>query len=321
MKEIKKILVANRGEIAIRILRAANELGKKTVAVYANEDRLGLHRFKADEAYLIGEGLGPVQAYLSIEEIIRVAKACGADAIHPGYGLLSENPDFVDACDAADIIFIGPKAETMRMLGDKASARRVAIEAGVPVVPATEVLPDDMDEVRSMAEKVGYPFMLKASWGGGGRGMRPIMGPDELEQKVLEGRREAEAAFGNGEGYLEKLVINARHVEVQILGDQHGQIYHLWERDCSVQRRNQKVVERAPAPYLSQEQRDELCRLGLKICQHVGYQCAGTVEFLMDIDSGEFFFIEVNPRIQVEHTVTEEVTGIDIVRALSLIHI
>ncbi len=319
MKEIRKILVANRGEIAIRVLRAANELGKKTVAIYANEDRLGLHRFKADEAYLIGEGLGPVQAYLSIDEIIRVARQSGADAIHPGYGLLSENPDFVDACDKAGIVFIGPRAKTMRQLGDKASARRIAIEAGVPVVPATEVLPDDMDEVRRMADEVGYPFMLKASWGGGGRGMRPIMGPGELEQKVLEGRREAEAAFGNGEGYLEKLVINARHVEVQILGDRHGNMYHLYERDCSVQRRNQKVVERAPAPYLSEEQRQKLCQLGLKICQHVGYECAGTVEFLMDMDSGEFFFIEVNPRIQVEHTVTEEVTGIDIVRAQILV--
>lgn len=315
MKNFSKILIANRGEIAIRIMRAANEMGKRTVAVYAEEDKLGLHRFKADEAYKIGEGLGPVAAYLSIEDIIRVAKMCGADAIHPGYGLLSENPDFVDACTEAGITFIGPKAKTMRQLGDKASARRVAIEAGVPVVPATDVLPDDMDEVHRMAAKVGYPFMLKASWGGGGRGMRPIMSPDELEEKVLEGRREAEAAFGNGEGYLERLVQRARHVEVQILGDQHGEIYHLWERDCSVQRRNQKVVERAPAPYLTQEQRERLCALGRKICAHVGYECAGTVEFLMDMDTQEFFFIEVNPRVQVEHTVTEEVTGIDIVRS------
>ncbi len=319
MKDFRKILIANRGEIAIRIMRAANEMGKRTVAVYAEEDKLGLHRFKADEAYRIGEGLGPVAAYLSIEEIIRVAKESGADAIHPGYGLLSENPDFVDACDAAGITFIGPKAKTMRQLGDKASARRVAIEAGVPVVPATEVLPDDMDEVRRMANEVGYPFMLKASWGGGGRGMRPIMNESELEEKVLEGRREAEAAFGNGEGYLERLVQRARHVEVQILGDQHGEIYHLWERDCSVQRRNQKVVERAPAPYLTQEQRQTLCDLGRKICAHVGYECAGTVEFLMDMDTEEFFFIEVNPRVQVEHTVTEEVTGIDIVRSQILL--
>ena len=319
MADFKKILIANRGEIAIRIMRAANEMGKKTVAVYAEEDKLGLHRFKADEAYRIGEGLGPVAAYLSIEEIIRVAKMSGADAIHPGYGLLSENPDFVDACTAAGITFIGPKAKTMRELGDKASARRVAIEAGVPVIPATEVLGDDMEAIKKEAAAVGYPLMLKASWGGGGRGMRPIMKESELEEKVREGRREAEAAFGNGEGYLEKMIMKARHVEVQILGDSHGQIYHLWERDCSVQRRNQKVVERAPAPYLSETQREQICNLGKKICQHVNYECAGTVEFLMDMDSGEFFFIEVNPRVQVEHTVTEEVTGIDIVRAQILI--
>ncbi len=203
----------------------------------------------------------------------------------------------------------------MRALGDKASARRVAIEAGVPVIPATEVLGDDMEKIKEQAEKVGYPLMLKASWGGGGRGMRPIHGPDELEEKVLEGRREAEAAFGNGEGYLEKMILRARHVEVQILGDSMGNIYHLWERDCSVQRRNQKVVERAPAPYLTEAQRAEICELGYKICAHVNYECAGTVEFLMDMADEKFYFIEVNPRVQVEHTVTEEVTGIDIVRA------
>ena len=319
MADFKKILIANRGEIAIRIMRAANELGKRTVAVYAEEDKLGLHRFKADEAYKIGEGLGPVAAYLSIDEILRVAKACGADAIHPGYGLLSENPDFVDACTEAGIAFIGPKAETMRQLGDKASARRVAIEAQVPVVPATEVLGDDMDAIRADAAKIGYPLMLKASWGGGGRGMRPIRNADELEEKVLEGRREAEAAFGNGEGYLERMIQRARHVEVQVLGDKFGGIYHLYERDCSVQRRNQKVVERAPAPYLTEAQRTEICALGKKICAHVNYECAGTVEFLMDMDSQEFYFIEVNPRVQVEHTVTEEITGIDIVRAQILI--
>ncbi|MEL6596075.1 MAG: pyruvate carboxylase [Pseudomonadota bacterium] len=319
MPEFKKILIANRGEIAIRVMRAANELGKRTVAVYAEEDKLSLHRFKADEAYRIGEGMGPVAAYLSIEEIIRVAKMSGADAIHPGYGLLSENPEFVDACDANGITFIGPKAETMRALGDKASARRVAIEAGVPVIPATDVLGDDMAAIKKEAAEVGYPLMLKASWGGGGRGMRPILSEDELEEKVLEGRREAEAAFGNGEGYLEKMITRARHVEVQILGDKMGNIYHLYERDCSVQRRNQKVVERAPAPYLSGTQREQICNLGKKICQHVNYECAGTVEFLMDMNSGEFYFIEVNPRVQVEHTVTEEVTGIDIVRAQILI--
>ncbi|WP_289152059.1 pyruvate carboxylase [uncultured Salipiger sp.] len=319
MPEFQKILVANRGEIAIRIMRAANEMGKKTVAVYAEEDKLGLHRFKADEAYRIGEGLGPVAAYLSIPEIIRVAKESGADAIHPGYGLLSENPEFVDACDAAGITFIGPRAETMRALGDKASARKVAVAAGVPVIPATEVLGDDFDAIAKEAEEIGYPLMLKASWGGGGRGMRPINNAKELKEKVLEGRREAEAAFGNGEGYLEKMIIRARHVEVQILGDKQGNIYHLYERDCSVQRRNQKVVERAPAPYLSEAQREELCELGRKICAHVNYECAGTVEFLMDMETGKFYFIEVNPRVQVEHTVTEEVTGIDIVQAQIMI--
>jgi pyruvate carboxylase len=319
MTEFNKILIANRGEIAIRIMRAANEMGKRTVAIFAEEDKLGLHRFKADEAYRIGEGMGPVAAYLSIDEIIRVAKQSGADAIHPGYGLLSENPAFVDACTQNGITFIGPKAETMRELGDKASARQVAMAAGVPVIPATEVLGDDMDKVAKQAAEVGYPLMLKASWGGGGRGMRPIHGPDELVEKVLEGRREAEAAFGNGEGFLEKMIIRARHVEVQILGDKHGEIYHLFERDCSVQRRNQKVVERAPAPYLSDEQRAEICELGRRICAHVNYECAGTVEFLMDMDTGKFHFIEVNPRVQVEHTVTEEVTGIDIVRAQILI--
>ena len=319
MTEFSKILIANRGEIAIRIMRAANEMGKKTVAVFAEEDKLGLHRFKADEAYRIGKDLGPVAAYLSIDEMIRVAKASGADAIHPGYGLLSENPDFVDACVQNSITFIGPKAETMRALGDKASARRVAVEAGVPVIPATEVLGDDMSAIKKEAAEVGYPLMLKASWGGGGRGMRPIYKESELEEKVREGRREAEAAFGNGEGYLEKMIMKARHVEVQILGDSHGEIYHLYERDCSVQRRNQKVVERAPAPYLTEEQRAHVCELGRKICAHVNYECAGTVEFLMDMETEEFYFIEVNPRVQVEHTVTEEVTGIDIVRAQILI--
>jgi pyruvate carboxylase len=319
MPEFKKILIANRGEIAIRVMRAANEMGKKTVAVYAEEDKLGLHRFKADEAYRIGEGLSPVGAYLSIPEIIRVARMAGADAIHPGYGLLSENPDFVDACDQAGITFIGPRADTMRALGDKASARRVAMEAGVPVIPATEVLGEDFAAIKAEAKAVGYPLMLKASWGGGGRGMRPILNEEELEAKVREGRREAEAAFGNGEGYLEKMILRARHVEVQILGDKQGNCWHLWERDCTVQRRNQKVVERAPAPYLTQGQRDEVCEMARRICAHVAYECAGTVEFLMDMDSQKFYFIEVNPRVQVEHTVTEEVTGIDIVQAQILI--
>ena len=318
---ISKILVANRSEIAIRVFRAANELGIKTVAIWAEEDKLALHRFKADESYQVGRGqhlardLGPIESYLSIDEIIRVAKLSGADAIHPGYGLLSESPEFVDACDAAGIIFIGPRADTMRQLGNKVAARNLAISVGVPVVPATEPLPDDMKLVAKMAEEIGYPVMLKASWGGGGRGMRAIRDPKDLAKEVTEAKREAMAAFGKDEVYLEKLVERARHVESQVLGDTHGNVVHLFERDCSVQRRNQKVVERAPAPYLSDAQRQELAAYSLKIAGATSYVGAGTVEYLMDADTGKFYFIEVNPRIQVEHTVTEVVTGIDIVKA------
>src|SRR6185437_2732394 len=312
---IKKILVANRSEIAIRVFRAANELGLKTVAVYAEEDKLALHRFKADEAYLIGKGKGPVEAYLQIDEYIRVARVSGADAIHPGYGLLSESPEFAEACEAAGIIFIGPRAETMRDLGNKVAARNMAISVGVPVVPATEALPDDLDEVARMAAAIGYPLMLKASWGGGGRGMRRIMSEADLRHEVSEGKREAKAAFGKDEMYLEKLVERARHDEVQLIGDDHGNLVHLFERDCSVQRRNQKVVERAPAPYLNSTVRKELTDAALKLGKAANYRGAGTVEFLMDADTDRFYFIEVNPRIQVEHTVTEVVTGIDIVKA------
>ncbi|MEM9733113.1 MAG: pyruvate carboxylase [Pseudomonadota bacterium] len=318
---ITKILVANRSEIAIRVFRAANELGLKTVAIWAEEDKLALHRFKADEAYQIGSGphlskpLGPIESYLSIDEVIRVAKLSGADAIHPGYGLLSESPEFVDACEEAGITFIGPKAETMRSLGNKVAARNLAISANVPVVPATDPLPEDIEVITAMAEEIGYPIMLKASWGGGGRGMRTIRSKEDLEGEALEARREAAAAFGKDEIYLEKLVENARHVEVQILGDGQGTAVHLFERDCSVQRRNQKVVERAPAPYLTDEQREELCGYALNIANATNYLGAGTVEFLMDADTGAFYFIEVNPRVQVEHTVTEEVTGIDIIKA------
>ncbi len=319
MAGFKKILIANRGEIAIRVLRAANELGKKTVAVFAEEDKLSLHRSKADESYQVGKGLGPIAAYLSIDEVIRVAKKSGADAVHPGYGFLSENPDLADACLSNDISFIGPKAETIRILGDKSSARKISIQAGVPVIPATEILGNDISVIKKQASKLGYPMMLKASWGGGGRGMREILGPDEIEIKVREGRREAESAFGNGAGYLEKLITKARHVEVQILGDKYGNVYHIGERDCSLQRRSQKVIERAPAPYLTVQQRTQLCSMAYDICKSVAYECAGTVEFLMDMETDKFYFIEVNPRIQVEHTVTEEISGIDIVQAQILI--
>ena len=312
---IRKLLVANRSEIAIRVFRAANELGLKTVAVYAEEDKLALHRFKADEAYLIGQGLGPIEAYLSIPEIIRVARDANVDAIHPGYGFLSESPDFAEACAAAGIVFIGPKPETMRRLGDKIAARNLAVAANVPVMPATPPLSDDIGEAKQAAVEIGYPVMLKASWGGGGRGMRVIRDEAALEKEIVAAKREAKAAFGRDEVYLEKLVERARHVEVQILGDSHGTIVHLNERDCTVQRRHQKVVERAPAPYLDAERRTELTEYALRIGHEADYMGAGTVEFLMDADTGAFYFIEVNPRIQVEHTVTEEVTGIDIVKA------
>ena len=315
MKKIHKLLVANRSEIAIRVMRAATELGIRTVAVYAAEDRFALHRFKADESYLVGEGKKPIAAYLDIDDIIRIALEAGVDAIHPGYGFLSENPDFAEACSANGIAFIGPKPEVMRTLGNKVAARNAAIAAGVPVVPATKALPHDIDQVKAMAAEVGYPLMLKASWGGGGRGMRVIESEAELPSQLEVARREAAAAFGNDEMYLEKLVRRARHVEVQILGDTHGNLIHLFERDCSVQRRNQKVVERAPAPYLDDANRIELCESALKLGRAVNYTHAGTVEFLMDADSGKFYFIEVNPRIQVEHTVTEQVTGVDIVKS------
>ncbi|PXV65749.1 pyruvate carboxylase [Sinimarinibacterium flocculans] len=315
MRRIRKLLVANRSEIAIRVMRAAAELGIRTVAIYANEDRYALHRFKADESYRVGAGLKPIAAYLDIAGIIRVAKQAGVDAIHPGYGFLSENPDFAEACDKAGILFVGPRPEVMRTLGNKVAARNVAIKAGVPVMPATGPLPREMGEVHKLAAEVGYPLMLKASWGGGGRGMRVIESEADLEHQVEVARREAASAFGNDEVYLEKLVRRARHVEVQVLGDTQGNLVHLFERDCSVQRRNQKVVERAPAPYLDDSSRSALCESALKLARAVDYTHAGTVEFLMDADSGKFYFIEVNPRIQVEHTVTEEVTGIDIVKA------
>ncbi|CAA7619155.1 Pyruvate carboxylase [Magnetospirillum sp. LM-5] len=318
-KPITKLLIANRGEIAIRIARAATELGLKTVSVYSTEDRFALHRFKTDESYLIGTGLGPIEAYLSADEMIRVARESGADGVHPGYGFLSENPDFADAARAAGLTFVGPSSDVMRLLGNKVSARNAAVAAGVPVMPATGPLPHDDQACLKLAADVGYPLMLKASWGGGGRGMRVIEDDTQLIELVATARREAKSAFGNDEVYLEKLVRRARHVEVQIIGDAHGNLVHLFERDCSVQRRNQKVVERAPAPYLSERQRDELCAAAMKLGRAVSYQNAGTVEFLMDADTGAFYFIEVNPRVQVEHTVTEVVTGIDIVKSQILI--
>jgi len=311
----RKLLVANRSEIAIRVFRAASELGIRTVAIFSHEDRFALHRFKADQSFLVGKGKEPVAAYLDIEDILRVAHDARVDAVHPGYGFLSENPDFAEACLKAGITFVGPKPDVMRKLGSKVEARRLAEEAGIPVMPATGALPHDRAEVERLAEQVGYPIMAKASWGGGGRGMRVIEGPGELHEQIAAGRREAKAAFGNDEIFLEKLVRQARHVEVQILGDTHGNVIHLFERDCSMQRRNQKIVERAPAPYLSEAKRAELCDAAVRLARAAHYECAGTVEFLMDAETDRLYFIEVNPRIQVEHTVTEEVTGVDLVKA------
>ena len=311
----RRILVANRSEIAIRVFRAAVELGIMTIAIYSREDRFALHRFKADEAYLVGRGMGPIEAYLSIDEVIRVARENGADAIHPGYGFLAENPDFAEACANAEIAFIGPRPEIMRALGNKVAAREIAQSVGVPVIPATGPLPRDPDEAMRLAREVGFPAMLKASWGGGGRGMRVIDGEAGFADAVEAARRECLAAFGNDEVYLESLIRRARHVEVQILGDNHGNLVHLHERDCSVQRRNQKIVERAPAHYLDAATRASIHESALKIGRAVGYNNAGTVEFLVDDDTGAFYFIEVNPRIQVEHTVTEVVTGVDLVKA------
>ena len=315
MAEFSKVLVANRGEIAIRVLRAANEMGKSTVAVFAEEDKLSLHRFKADESYRIGATRGPVSAYLDIDEILRIARETRADAVHPGYGFLSESPEFAEACANAKVTFIGPSPETLRLLGDKVSARQVAERAGVPTVPATGPLPADFDAALAMAEAVGYPGMLKASWGGGGRGMRIVESADQFPDLLRAARREALAAFGKDDVFLERLIRRARHVEVQILADSTGRVVHLFERDCSVQRRNQKIVECAPAPYLGEEDRARICGYAIVLAKEAGYRNAGTVEFLFEPDTGQFYFIEVNPRIQVEHTVTEMITGVDLVRA------
>ncbi len=312
---IKSLLIANRGEIAIRVMRAATELGIRTVAIHSREDRFSLHRTKADESYLVGDGRGPIEAYLDIADIIRIAAEARVDAIHPGYGFLSESPEFAEACAAAGIAFIGPLPDTMRKLGNKVEARNLAQEAGVPVMPATAPLPAEEAEILAMARAVGFPLMLKASWGGGGRGMRIVEDESGLIETVAAAKREAKAAFGKDEVYFEKLIRRARHVEVQLMGDAHGNLVHLYERDCTVQRRNQKVVERAPAAFLTHEQRADLCEAALKIGRAVRYRNAGTVEFLQDADTGKFYFIEVNPRIQVEHTVTECVTGIDLVKA------
>ena len=319
IKNFKKLLVANRSEIAIRVCRAAHELGIRTVAIYSHEDRFALHRFKADEAYQIGVGKEPVKAYLDIEGIIQLAKDKEVDAIHPGYGFLSENADFAQACADAGITFIGPDIKILGNLGDKTSARTIAEKAEVPILSGCNEALKDYNAAKKLCDDLGYPVIVKAAHGGGGRGMRVVHSEKELENKFGEAQRESLTAFGSDECFIEKFVEKARHIEVQILGDKHGNIVHLFERDCSLQRRHQKVIEIAPAQNLKEEVRQGLCEAAVKICKSVGYSNAGTVEFLMDTKTDKFYFIEINPRIQVEHTVTEVVTGFDLVKRQILV--
>ncbi|XP_075795129.1 pyruvate carboxylase, mitochondrial isoform X1 [Pelodiscus sinensis] len=313
-KPIKKVMVANRGEIAIRVFRACTELGIRTVAVYSEQDTGHMHRQKADEAYLIGKGLPPVQAYLHIPDIIKVAKENEVDAIHPGYGFLSERSDFAQACNEAGVRFIGPSPEVVRQMGDKVEARAIAIAAGVPVVPGTDSPISSLSEAHEFSNKYGFPIIFKAAYGGGGRGMRVVRSYEELEENYTRAFSEALAAFGNGALFVEKFVEKPRHIEVQILGDKYGNVVHLYERDCSIQRRHQKVVEIAPAAHLDSQLRSKLTNDAVKLAKQVGYENAGTVEFLVD-KHGKHYFIEVNSRLQVEHTVTEEITDVDLVHA------
>ncbi len=318
-RSFKKLLVANRSEIAIRVFRAATELGLRTVAIYAQEDRLAVHRFKADEAYLVGEGKGPVGAYLDIPGIVALAKEKGVDLIHPGYGFLSENAEFARACAKAGITFVGPKPELLDMMGDKTAARALAQKLNVPTLPGTADAISDRDDALKIAKEIGFPLIIKAAFGGGGRGMRVVTKASDLADLLDEAQAEAGRAFGNSAVFLEKYIPRAKHIEVQVLGDKHGNMLHLHERDCSVQRRHQKVVEIAPSVGLDDHVRQELCLAAARIAKEIGYDNAGTVEFLYDLDRSEWFFIEMNPRIQVEHTVTEVLTGIDLVRAQILI--
>ncbi|WP_373598538.1 pyruvate carboxylase [Paraclostridium bifermentans] len=318
LKKINKILVANRGEIAIRIFRACSELGIKSVGIYSKEDKYSLFRTKADESYLIGEDKGPIDAYLDIDNIIELAKSKNVDAIHPGYGFLSENPEFVKKCEENGIVFIGPSADIMNMMGDKINSKQIAKEANVPTIPGIDSPIKSIVEAKEIASKIGYPIMLKASNGGGGRGMRVVYDEKDLAVEYETACSESKKAFGEDIIFIEKYISNPKHIEVQILGDSYGDIVHLHERDCSVQRRHQKIIEYAPAFSLSDELREKICTCAVKMAKHVGYVNAGTLEFLVD-DSENFYFIEMNPRVQVEHTVTEMITGIDIVQSQILI--
>ncbi|TMU87918.1 pyruvate carboxylase [Bacillus sp. BHET2] len=313
MKKIKKVLVANRGEIAIRVFRACTELNIRTVAIYSKEDSGSYHRYKADEAYIIGEGKKPIDAYLDIEGIIRIAKTADVDAIHPGYGFLSENIHFARRCEEEGITFVGPHSEHLNMFGDKVKARHQAQLANIPVIPGTDGPVETLEEVISFGKDHGFPIIIKASLGGGGRGMRIVRNLESLKEAYERAKSEAKAAFGNDEIYVEKFVENPKHIEVQILGDEDGNIVHLYERDCSIQRRHQKVVEIAPSVSLTDQLREDICEAAVRLMDNVKYVNAGTVEFL--VANNQFYFIEVNPRVQVEHTITEMVTGVDIVQS------
>src|SRR3954471_16867576 len=319
LRPVRKLMVENRSEIAVRIFRAGTELGMRTVAIFAQEDRLNIHRYKADEAYQIGQGRGPVAAYLDIDSIVAVAKEKGVDAIHPGYGFSSENPDFARACAQAGLIFVGPRPELLDMMGDKTAARALAQKIGVPTLPGTKDPITDREEALKTAKTIGFPLIIKAAFGGGGRGMRVVHKPGDLAHLLDEAQGEAGRAFGNPAVFLEKYIPRAKHIEVQILGDKHGNVIHLHERDCSVQRRHQKVVEVAPSFGLPENIVRDLCEAAARMAREIRYDNAGTVEFLYDLDRHEWFFIEMNPRIQVEHTVTEVITGLDLVRAQILI--
>ena len=318
IKPFKKVLVANRGEIAIRVFRALNELGINTVSIYSKEDRYAIFRTKADESYELNTDKGPIDAYLDIDTIIDIALSCGADAIHPGYGFLSENPEFVDACEKNGIVFIGPSSDLMNAMGDKISSKKMAIESQVPIIPGVDYAIKETDEAIKIADEIGYPVMLKASNGGGGRGMRIVNAKEDMEREFEEAKNESKKAFGDDKIFIEKYIRGPKHIEVQILGDNYGNIVHLYDRDCSVQRRHQKVVEYAPAFSVPQSARDVIFESAIRLSKKVGYRNAGTLEFLVDAD-GNAYFIEMNPRIQVEHTVSEMVTGIDIVQAQILI--
>jgi len=312
-RKFRRLMVANRSEIAIRVFRAATELGISTVAIYAEEDKVSLHRFKADESYQVGKGMGPLEAYLSIDEVIRVAKEAEVDAIHPGYGFLSENADFAERVEQSGFTFIGPTPESIRLMGDKVSAKQAMIKSGVPCVPGSEgALPEDPKEILATAKKVGYPVIIKAAGGGGGRGMRVVHTEAALINAVNMTREEAGRAFGNPEVYMEKFLEHPRHVEIQILADQHRNAVWLGERDCSMQRRHQKVIEEAPAPHIPRRLIERIGDRCAEACKKIGYRGAGTFEFLYE--NGEFYFIEMNTRVQVEHPVTEMITGVDIVQ-------